>query len=215
MRKLFVLLNGNGFKWLKTSFLVINLLLTLVAGFLVFFAYPNAISNEVKSTKIHHDSSPIVGNSKENISMIVVDLGGSVNNPGVYRLPVGARMADLIDSAGGFDLKTTDAYSVQKNLNLAELVEDGRKYYIPFSNESVELVAKSNLSNLEVVDSVNSSLISINQATLKSLMSLPGIGEVRAQAIIDGRQYLSLDELKSKSILTEKLFNDIKDLISI
>ncbi len=215
MRNLLVLLNVKGFKWLKTSFLVVNLALMLLVVFLTFFAHQNAHFNEVKSTKTHHNNSSKVNDSKEISSMIVVDLGGSVNAPGVYELPLGARMADLIDSAGGFDLKTTDAYFVQKNLNLAELVEDGKKYYIPFSNESSELISNPSSAKLDKIDNTNSSLISINQATLKSLMSLPGIGEVRAQAIIDGRQYFSLDELKSKSILTDTVFNDIKDLISL
>ena len=58
-------------------------------------------------------------------------------------------------------------------------------------------------------------LMSINNADLKSLITLPGIGEARAQAIIDARPYTKLDELVSRKIISQTVFNNIKELIGL
>jgi competence protein ComEA len=62
---------------------------------------------------------------------------------------------------------------------------------------------------------VNSSLINLNLATPAQLDSLPGVGPVTAQKIIDSRPYSTLEELLNKKIVTDKVFTQIKDRISV
>lgn len=143
------------------------------------------------------------------LGLIKVDIQGAVKKPGIYQLEIGQRLSDLIALADGFDPDADQAY-VAKTLNLATELKNQDKIYIPFFEEA-ELDNSSNDSgSIAPTDSKNSDLISINQATSAQLETLSGIGAVKAQAIIDARPYASLEELVSKSVLSENLFNDLK-----
>lgn len=144
------------------------------------------------------------------LGLIKVDIQGAVKKPGIYQLEIGQRLSDLIALADGFDPDADQSY-VAKTLNLATELKNQDKIYIPFFEEA-ELDNSSNDSgNVAVpIDSESSNLISINQSTATQLKTLSGIGEVKAQAIIDARPYASLEELVSKSVLSENLFNDLK-----
>lgn len=151
-------------------------------------------------------------NSKIELTEIVVDIGGAVKNSGVYQLAEGSRLADLVERAGGFNTKEVDKWWLQKSLNLAEKLVDGKKYYIPYLEETKNTV--SSFSIEENLDDLNvNNLISINQASLKTLITLPSVGEVRGQAIIDGRPYSKTEDLLINKIVTETIFEKIKDLI--
>lgn len=132
---------------------------------------------------------------------IYVDIDGEVNNPGVYQLKDGDRVNDAIVMAGGL----TDS-ACTKNLNKARKLTDGEKIYIPKEGEVSE------------VTSEDSNLININTASANDLMSLPGIGEVYAQRIIDYRSkklFGSIEEIKNIEGIGEKKFEKLKDLITI
>lgn len=140
--------------------------------------------------------------NKENISnsYIFIDVDGAVKNPGMYQLKDGDRVNDAIITAGGL---ADNAYT--KNLNKARKLTDGEKIYI-FTEVEIENAAADN------------NLININTASLNDLMSLPGIGEVYANRIIDYRnnkQYSSIEEIKNIEGIGEKTFEKIKDLITI
>lgn len=131
---------------------------------------------------------------------IFVDIDGAVKNPGVYQLEDGDRVNDAIIMAGGL---TEHAYT--KNLNKARKISDGEKIYIPAEGE---IESSSN----------SSGLININTASIGELMSLPGIGEVYAQRIIDYRSsklFGSVEEIKNIEGIGEKTFEKIKELITI
>ena len=148
---------------------------------------------------------------------IAVDIGGAVVNPGIYSLFEGERLADLISVAGGFNLTNINQLWLQQNLNLAEILADGKKYYIPYREETLlqlKLSSSVNVNNAEDL-SQSKKLISLSTASLKELTTLPGIGEVRAQAIIDGRPYKQLSDLIEQDVLTEKIFDNIKELIAL
>lgn len=146
---------------------------------------------------------------------IIVDIGGAVNKPGVYLLPEASRLADLIEAAGGFKDQLTDSYWLQKNLNLAEKLADSQKYYVPYFGEPISQATNSLAAAENTVTSETKSLVSINTADLATLTTLPGIGEVRGQAIIDNRPYASKEELISKSGLTSKIAAEIDSLIKL
>jgi competence protein ComEA len=143
---------------------------------------------------------------------IVVDIGGAVEKPGIYRLNELSRLADLISLAGGFRSPLVDKYYLQSQFNLAETLVDGHKYYVPYLDDPW-IINRVTLPS--VSETGTTTLISVNQASLKSLMTLPGIGEVRGQAIIDNRPYQSLEELVIKEVISQKIFDEIKSSLNL
>jgi competence protein ComEA len=156
---------------------------------------------------------------------IFVDVAGAVKNPGVYEATLGARLKDVLDLAGGLS-DEADKFFFQRNFNLAKIVVDQEKIYIPSTWEiqsgifvenqrTLDYTQKTNLNwegdNLE--NSINK--ININQATAEELETLPGIGKVTAQKIIKNRPYQKIDELLTKKVIGKSNFEKIKDLISL
>lgn len=138
---------------------------------------------------------------------IIVDVGGAVLRPGVYSLPTDSRLQDALIAAGGLS-GTADRNFVEKNLNLAQKITDGMKIFIPKQGEQLPV-------STDISSSVSSGKISVNNATEDALDTLPGIGVVTAQKIIDKRPYLNLEELVSKQAVTQKVLDKIKDKITL
>ncbi len=141
-------------------------------------------------------------NSEQIKKDIYVDIDGAVVNPGVYKLAEGSRVIDAVNLAGGL---RDDA--ITQNLNKARILIDGEKVYIYEEGER-DIIASDD----------NGGLININSASLDSLMSLPGIGEVYAKRIIDYRnnkKFSSIEEIKNISGIGDKTFEKLKDLITI
>lgn len=140
----------------------------------------------------------------ETDSQIKVDVAAGVINPGVYSLNPDARIQDGLVAAGGLS-ENADREWVSKNLNLAQRLADGTKIYIPKIGENVKGIAGS----------IASDQININTGSIEALDSLPGVGSVTAQKIIDGRPYSSIDELLSSKIVGSKVFEEIKEKITV
>ena len=139
-----------------------------------------------------------------------VDINGAVIKPGVYVLPEGSLIKDVITLAGGWH-QDADAMYIAQELNLAELVQDQSKIYIPFKDDN------QNRSSSESVLGTTSisSKIKINSATTKELETLEGIGQVRAEKIIENRPYYTLEELVEKKVISSSIFEAIKNDISL
>lgn len=145
---------------------------------------------------------------------------GAVKNPGVYEFKEGARIMDLIKSAGGFSKYADDTY-----LNLALTVSDSDKIYVPTKQETKEAVRKG--PNGEIVldgtldecENDPSDKVNINTADIDKLTSLPGIGEAKAKSIISYREdqgtFQTIEELKNVEGIKDGVYQKIKDLISI
>ncbi|OGG13822.1 hypothetical protein A2773_05695 [Candidatus Gottesmanbacteria bacterium RIFCSPHIGHO2_01_FULL_39_10] len=141
---------------------------------------------------------------------IVVDIEGSVMNPGVYTLESGARVGDLLIMAGGYT-EGADREWTAKYLNQAAKLTDGGKIYIPQAGEEI---AKTSL--LGTADSVSTGeKININTATLTELDKLPGVGQVTAGKIISGRPYLTAEELNTKKIVGNAVWEKIRELVVV
>lgn len=138
-------------------------------------------------------------------SVIMVDVSGAVEKPGVYTLQQNARVQDALKVAGGLAPEADKGY-VSKSMNLASPLRDGVKIYIPRVGEEVS-AAVSTLSGEAVV--------SINSASQETLEELPGIGPVSAGKIVSSRPFASIDELVEKKIVGESIYNKIKDQISL
>jgi len=141
-------------------------------------------------------------------SEIVVEIAGEVERPGVYKLPKNSRIEDLLVAAGGVS-PNADRDWMEKSLNRVARLSDGTKIYIPSVGEQV-----SNPSG-ESRGSGGSNLININLASQKELESLPGIGPVYAQNIIEHRPYSNVEELLTKGALRKSTYEKIKNLVTV
>ena len=140
---------------------------------------------------------------------------GEVKNPGVYEIEDGARIIDLLELAGG-----QDENACLEIINLAQTVVDGQRIYIPSQEEisgGNSLFFTGDYSN-DYNSSVNRT-ININTANSKELESLPGIGPVIAQNIIEYRNknglFRTKEELKNVTGIGEKKYEEINQFISI
>lgn len=156
----------------------------------------------------------------------VVYVSGYVNNPGVYELSAGSRVIDAIDAAGGYSKEAYDNY-----LNLASLISDGQMIYVPSEEEvesgSIERGVASGADGSGVGgvtggngggnSSGSGALVNINQASKEELMTLPGIGESKADKIIAYREengrFSTPEGIMDISGIKDGLYNKIKDKI--
>lgn len=146
-----------------------------------------------------------------------VYISGEVINSGVYDIKDGDRLDDLVKRAGGFTEKA-DINAI----NLALRLEDQMKIYIPNIDENQNINAdNTNLAMGEVTSTNPKSSgqkININLASKEELMTLPNIGEKRAQAILDYRQenkFTKIEDIKNVSGIGDKYFEAMKDLITV
>lgn len=148
---------------------------------------------------------------------IIVDVKGEVVLPGVYTLDAGSRVDDAIRMAGG---ETADADL--NAVNLAEPLTDGAIVYVPNQEEKGQSISNvnGNVPGLNPSGGANGSptgsgRVSLNKAGLKELMSLPGIGESKANAIIayrtDNGGFRSIDELLNIKGIGPKILERIRD----
>jgi competence protein ComEA len=139
-----------------------------------------------------------------------VHITGEVNEPGVYSLPEGATVLDAIQAASGETEK-----SAAEALNLAAVLTDGQRIYIP-SNEDTAQTFETEQRSSEII---STSLVNINTATKSELEALPGIGPVLAQAIIDYRTnngfFLAEEDLIKVSGIGNVLFQSLQELITV
>lgn len=151
--------------------------------------------------------------------MICVHVSGAVKNPDrLYYLPEGSRIADAIEAAGG---AREDACFTQ--VNLAQVLLDGMKITIPFlgqENITVAVLAESDHSGgKNSGESTGNGLTDLNLADKIDLEKLPGIGPSLAERIVAWREangrFHSIEEIKNVSGIGDKLFERIKDLISV
>ena len=136
---------------------------------------------------------------------IVVDIEGAVMSPGVYKVSADSRIVDVLAEAGGISEDANRDW-VEKNINLAKKASDGLKIYIPRIGEEVLSISQNSAQA--------GAVININTASASDLESLPAVGPVTAQKIIDGRPYSQIGELIDRKIVGAATFEKIKDKIS-
>lgn len=148
---------------------------------------------------------------------IFVHLAGDVLRPGVYQLYEGARLEDLIEEAGVRNLELLNKY-----FNRAQVLSDGMKIYIPSSDEltgeeEFALLPENISSFSESAAASSSKLVDINRSTKEELMTLPGIGQTKAQDIINYREkngnFKMIDDIMLVKGIGPATFEKLKDLI--
>ena len=165
-------------------------------------------------TAVPKDSTDVKedGNQKEEVveqDLITVDVKGAVKTPGIYDLPVGSRINDAVQKAGGL---TDNADS--KSINLAQKISDEALVYVPTKEEATSQESQSNPPNNKESKKVN-----LNKASLEELKQVKGLGAKRAQDIIDHRdsngKFKSVDELKKVSGIGAKTIEKLKEYVTV
>ena len=171
------------------------------------------------------------GNLEESHAKVTVYVCGAINDPDVYVLPEGSRLIDAVNTAGGLN----DDACIEL-LNLATPVADGQKIYIPTRDEVEEAIAQGDelygatvnitantpgANNDNDVSGQNSApnLVNINTADSATLMTLPGIGQSKADKIIAYREanggFSCIEDIMLVGGIKEGLFNKVKDKICV
>ena len=142
--------------------------------------------------------------------LITVDVKGAVKSPGIYDLPVGSRVHDAVQKAGGL---TEEADS--KSLNLAQKVSDEALVYVPTKGEE----ASQQTASGTTPSTSKEKKVNLNKASLEELKQVKGLGGKRAQDIIDYREtngkFKSVDELKKVSGIGAKTIEKLKDYVTV
>lgn len=156
-----------------------------------------------------------------------VDIKGSVKNPGVYEFKENDRVIDAIELAGGLKENANTS-----NINLSKKLESEMVIYV-YSDKEIKngnkILSCDTVCNTEVIEVNNcvenittknnsSTLVNINTATIEELQTISGIGESKAQNIIDYREingsFKSVEEIKNISGIGDALYEKIKDKIT-
>ncbi|GAA0698267.1 helix-hairpin-helix domain-containing protein [Paraclostridium ghonii] len=157
--------------------------------------------------------------NSENVSKkISIYISGAVNSPGVVELKSNDRLMEGVKLCNGL---TEEADT--NRINLAMKVKDEGHYIIPKVGEEIMInesdVETENKNEDTSSEANEKNKININSASMEELDSLPGIGEVTAQKILDYREenkeFKSIDEIKNVKGIGENKFNDLKDYICI
>lgn len=140
---------------------------------------------------------------------LVVYVCGEVVNPGVYELTSGMRICDAVDAAGGLTKKASRDY-----WNLAEELTDGQMLYFPTAEE-----AKKREKSAAEPGATADGKVNINTADISQLLTIPGIGQTRAEAVLAYRQengnFQSIEDIMKVSGIKNGLFEKMKDYITV
>jgi len=156
---------------------------------------------------------PAVGGTATGI--VVVEVVGAVPEPGVFRLPTGARVGELIAAAGGYSPRV-DTIRAEAELNLAATLADGDRVRVPSRDDPVASARPAG-GALAGGDEPSGPL-DLNQATAEQLDTLPGVGPVTVEKIIAAREespFTTVDELQSRGIVGEKTLAKLRELVTV
>ena len=177
------------------------------------------------------DRTELSDASSEEAKTLVVHICGAVSAPGVYELPAGSRIIDAVEAGGGFLPEADEACC-----NLAEEIVDGCQIYIMTKSESCadgQTEKKAGIqtspdSDMQTTDrnvrsnsapALENGLVNLNTADVAALMTLPGIGESRATAIISYREqhgaFAKIEDIMKISGIKQAAFSKIKDKITV
>lgn len=202
---------------LQTAVLVTAALALAVAA---FFLAMTSGSGEQVATDGPSGGGPIPvgsggavsGGTRSGTGEIVVEVIGAVARPGVFRLASSARVADLIEAAGGYGPRV-DTARLEAEVHLASPLQDGDRVHVPSRDEPATGIASTSPG-----EGAGSALVDLNRATPAELDALPGIGPVTAEKIIAAREeapFTTVDDLRSRGVLGEKTFERIRELVTV
>jgi len=154
--------------------------------------------------------------------LVVVEIVGAVQKPGVYRLATDSRVGDLVAAAGGFGPRV-DTNRAGRELNMAAPLRDGDQVRVPSRDDTVAALPGVSRGGGTGGGSGGGSgpasgPIDLNRATAAELDALPGIGPVTAAKIIasrDDKPFAIITDLRTRKLVGEKTFANLKDLVRV
>lgn len=205
------------------------MILILVGGVIIFVIgyYIYTVTSNESYEQLDIISEQQDNQNKENVQneeeeMIIVHIAGEVKKPGIVKTKEGARIADIIEEAGGLTEKANII-----NINLAYIIEDGQKIIIPSKEQKVEIEQEGYIQTENGVGIINeeqgssnkNQLVNINKATKEELQTLQGIGESTADKIITYRKengnFKQIEDIKNVPGIGDAKYENIKDKISV
>ena len=178
--------------------------------------------NIIENNNQMNENQQNIDTADEKVEEIAIHIVGEVKNEGIIYLEKGARIIDAINEAGG-ETKEADL----SQINLAYVLEDGVKIYIPNKKEKItEYIIESNGNNViqegnktSNTEKGDSDKVNINTATKEELDSLPGIGLSTAQKIIDYREenglFKKIEDIQNVKGIGDSKYSDVKDKITV
>ncbi len=152
---------------------------------------------------------------------LVVDVGGAVARPGVYRLPEGSRVGDAIEAAGGYG-GAVDAALVDRQLNLAATVRDGEKIRVPARGEVAATEASGGSAGggdgSGQGAGAASGPVDLNHATAEALDTLPGVGPATVAKIMAAREkqpFATVDDLLARKVVGAATMEKLRALVAV
>jgi competence protein ComEA len=199
-------------EWIKEHKLYIAA--GIAAALFFFYTYIDSEKlSDVDENPIVMESFPEKSDSVSEAPPLVMmaDIKGAVNQPGVYEVKEDDRVIDVIELAGGL-AADADAQS----LNFAMRVTDEMVIYVPRKGE----ISGEGTAVVQTRDPAgDNKTVNLNKASSEELQTLPGIGPSKAEAIIEYREtegpYKTIEDLKSISGIGDKTFEKLKELISV
>ena len=204
----------------KKQKIIFFIILLIMVGVFIYYIYSTLYSNNfsfsyeenalISNNFIESTTTDISNTENLDTNTIVVYICGAVKESKVITLKENSRICDAIDSVGGL----TDEADLT-NINLAYIMEDGEKIYIPKTGEEIQ-----NTSNSSYTSSITlNNKININKATQTELETIPGVGPSTALKIINYRKengkFSKIEDIKNVSGIGDAKFESMKEYITI
>ncbi len=207
------------------NYKIILIIVIAIIGTICYFVYSKDEQPQLENLNIENTNTNESSKETKENAKIVVHVSGQVNQEGIVELEQNCRVSDAIEKAGG--LKEDADIS---NINLAEILEDGTKIYIPKKGELEQNTSVDNSnfqgsgtqtssSSKTYNNSTKNTIVNINTASQTELETLPGIGPSTALKIINYRKengkFKTIEDIKKVSGIGDAKFEKIKALIKV
>lgn len=200
----------------KKIIIPLTLIILYIIGFLYFEDKINNIEIPVQEPIYIEKEVQVTEETK----YVYIDIKGAIKTPGVYKLEENSRIIDAINIAGGL-LKTANTTYT----NLSKILNDSDVIKI-YTNDEIKKLEKETPEELPKIENEikeettnDNKLININTATKEQLETLNGIGESKANAIIDYRNtngnFNTIEDIKNVTGISDTLYDKIKEYITV
>ena len=207
-------------KYSKRIILLLVIIVILVSYYLIYKIKLNdSINDDNKNEDViaYVDNTSEVVSSDESKNNFYVDVKGEVKNPGVYFVSDGMLVIDAINLAGGLTKKAcTD------DINLSMKLTKEMVIYINNKNNFTTTTKATELNDVKITSKSSAKesngLVNINTASKEELMSINGIGESKANSIVEYRKenkFNTIEDIKNVSGIGDKFFEQIKNYITV